>query len=210
MGDSTSKLYRRWWSMNVRCNYPSSPSYKNYGGRGIQVCKEWHQENPEGWHNFKKWMLSQGYDETAPWGSQTIDRIDVYKGYCPSNCRLISMAEQQTNKRENIYLTYKNETHCMGEWARLTGLSVGCIKKRIKKGMTPEEIFSNPLKKTNQTYCFSYNGKTYTSLTSFSKEYSINMKRLSYLIHKGQIGNLSRYVTKILERSAELERIANK
>ena len=169
--------------MNVRCNYPSSPSYKNYGGRGIQVCKEWHQENPEGWHNFKKWMLSQGYDETAPWGSQTIDRIDVYKDYCPSNCRLISMAEQQTNKRENIYLTYKNETHCMGEWARLTGLSVGCIKKRIKKGMTPEEIFSNPLKKTNQTkegFHMITLFTSYSSITTTSEPEWMREERFAY------------------------------
>ena len=185
MGDSTSKLYRRWWSMNQRCKNPNATEYESYGGRGIRVCDDWSSSNKEGFKNFKKWMIGQGYDKTAARGEQTIDRIDVNKGYCPSNCRLISNAEQQTNTRKNVFLTYNNETHCMREWSRLTGLSIGCIQKRIRKGMTPEEIFSAPMKKTNQKYSFSYNGKVYYTLTSLANEYSINMKRLSYLIHKG-------------------------
>lgn len=185
MGDSTSKLYRRWWSMNTRCNYPSAREYANYGGRGISVCEEWHQDNPKGWLNFKEWMISQGYDKNLPKGTQTIDRIDNEKGYCPDNCRLVSNLEQQANTRRNVYITYMGETHHIAEWSRITGRSQTVIKKRLLKGMTPDEIFNKPVKGTNKKYHFFFNGKEYHSLTQVAKDYAVSMKRLSYLIHKG-------------------------
>jgi len=147
MGDSTSKLYRRWWSMNTRCNYSSDREYHNYGGRGITVCSEWHQSNPEGWHNFKSWMISQGYDETLPTGEQTIDRIDVNEGYSPNNCRLISNLQQQSNTRRNVYLTFKGERHHISEWSRITGISKSGIRSRIARGMSDEEVLSTPVKR---------------------------------------------------------------
>lgn len=38
---STHKLYRVWNSIKWRCNNPNCEAYKNYGARGISMCKEW-------------------------------------------------------------------------------------------------------------------------------------------------------------------------
>ena len=174
----------RWQTMNNRCSYPGMPGYSDYGGRGIRVGNEWNKTNPEGFKNFKAWMISQGYDETLPRGVQTIDRIDVNGDYCPDNCRLISMFEQAANTRKNVYITYNGETHHVSEWARITGMSKAGITRRFKSGMSAEEIFNKPLKPTNNHYEFDYEGKHYTTLTEVANDYSLDMKYMSLLINR--------------------------
>ena len=44
-------------------------------------------------------LIANGYDENAEYGKCTIDRIDPCGNYEPSNCRWVSMAEQNRNKR---------------------------------------------------------------------------------------------------------------
>ena len=39
---SLTKLYRTLIAMRERCENPNRASYKYYGGRGIKVCKDWH------------------------------------------------------------------------------------------------------------------------------------------------------------------------
>ena len=36
-----TKVFRVWISMKSRCSNANSPSYKNYGARGIKVCDRW-------------------------------------------------------------------------------------------------------------------------------------------------------------------------
>lgn len=93
-GGSKTRLYRVWQSMKTRCTHPSHRSYKNYGGRGIKVCDEWLD-----FAEFEKWALSSGYMPDAPKGVCTLDRIDVDGNYEPSNCRWVSVKEQNLNKR---------------------------------------------------------------------------------------------------------------
>lgn len=87
------RLYSVWSSMKERCYNPKGTEYSSYGGRGITVCPEWR-------NNFKAfydWAVSNGYDETAPRGQCTIDRIDNNKGYSPNNCRWIPQKQQYKN-----------------------------------------------------------------------------------------------------------------
>jgi hypothetical protein len=73
-----------------RCHNPDSQSYDNYGGRGIRVCREW-LEDPEAYY---EWAMANGYEDHL-----TLDRRDNYLGYSPSNCRWLTMAENNRNKR---------------------------------------------------------------------------------------------------------------
>ena len=95
-GMKGTRLYDVWKNMRKRCYQPQNPGYKHYGGRGIIICDEWAH-----FKAFYEWAMANGYDETAPRGECTIDRIDVNGNYCPANCRWITIGEQQLNKRNS-------------------------------------------------------------------------------------------------------------
>lgn len=97
----TPKLYMIWESMKSRCNCKTNKSYKNYGGRGITVCKEWNNFN-----YFRSWSVNNGYIESA---KLSLDRIDNNLGYYPDNCRWTNNSVQASNKRYGLRKTKTNE-----------------------------------------------------------------------------------------------------
>lgn len=63
-GLSKHILYSPWKSMNERCNNPKDSCFHLYGGAGVTVCPEWHQNNPNGIKNFIRDMYTnykEGY-----------------------------------------------------------------------------------------------------------------------------------------------------
>lgn len=94
-GKSTSRLHKVWAGMKERCSNPQNNRYHQYGGRGITVCDDWKNN----FQAFYDWAMANGYDENAPRGQCTIDRIDNDKGYCPDNCRWVNMKIQRHNQR---------------------------------------------------------------------------------------------------------------
>jgi hypothetical protein len=76
-GGCGTRLYSIWKSMNKRCNKDNAYT-KNYGHRGIKVCKEWRNS----FTTFRQWALSNGYSENL-----TIDRLDNKGNNEPDNCR---------------------------------------------------------------------------------------------------------------------------
>ena len=84
-----SKVYNTWRAMTYRCSCKNGKNYKDYGGRGITVCKDWLNAS-----NFIKWATSNGYCE----GLQ-IDRINNDGNYEPSNCRFVNARDNVLNQR---------------------------------------------------------------------------------------------------------------
>ena len=66
-------------------------NYPNYGGRGITLCKKWMSFEP-----FYEWALENGYKYRLE-----IDRIDNEQGYHPDNCRFVTSAVNNRNRRNN-------------------------------------------------------------------------------------------------------------
>lgn len=94
-GGADSRLYQIWQAMKYRCSNPKASYYHCYGGRGIKVCDEWQNS----FEAFQEWALANGYDENAPQGKCTIDRIDNDGNYEPSNCRWVDGHTQNMNRR---------------------------------------------------------------------------------------------------------------
>ena len=92
-----------------RCEKAADPAYKHYGGRGISICKEWHD-----YEAFRNWAISSGYDKTL-----TLDRINVNGNYEPNNCRWATHREQQLNRRNNVRVSFIGEIKTLSEWAEI-------------------------------------------------------------------------------------------
>lgn len=88
------RLYRVWREMKRRCYDTECKSFKYYGLKGVSVCDEWND-----FENFKNWSFTNGYDVSAKYGVCTLDRINPYGNYEPTNCRWVSMKVQNENKR---------------------------------------------------------------------------------------------------------------
>lgn len=128
--------------MLQRCENPKNKRYQAYGGRGITVCKEWH--NTE---NFIQWALRNGYSDDL-----SIDRIDNDKGYCPSNCQWTTNKTQANNRRVCHYIEAFGKKMTATQWAELAGMDRKTIRLRILSGMTPEEALTTPLMKNGHIY----------------------------------------------------------
>ena len=50
---SYTRLYSIWTDIKQRCYNKNSNPYKNYGGRGITMCKDWKED----FTSFKNWSL---------------------------------------------------------------------------------------------------------------------------------------------------------
>ena len=134
-GLSHQRLYTIWSMMKQRCTNNNHRSYKNYGAKGISVCKEW-------LHNFeafKDWAFANGYTEKL-----TLDRIDGNGDYCPENCRWATYKEQGNNRNNNRLLTYNGQTHTMSEWCDIKKLSKATIYGRLKAGWDIDRTLETP------------------------------------------------------------------
>ena len=128
-GESGSRLYAIWNNMKKRCQNPKDREYPRYGGRGIKVCDEWLND----FQAFHDWAMANGYDEMAPRGQCTIDRINNDGNYCPENCRWATAKEQANNTRRTRFIEFDGERHSVTEWARRLGINQSTLSMRINK-----------------------------------------------------------------------------
>ena len=109
-GKSGSIEYKIWMGMKKRCHNRNDKKYKNYGGRGIKVCKRWLK-----FENFYEDMGKK------PKG-KSLDRVDNNGNYEPNNCRWATSKEQNNNTRRNIFVSVNGVRISFGELAEMFGL----------------------------------------------------------------------------------------
>jgi hypothetical protein len=92
--DTKSSVYNRWTAMISRCtdpNHNNGKAWKNYGGRGIKVCRRWR-------NSFEAFLADMG---EPPEGDYLLDRKNNNKNYTPGNCRWATRAESIKNQRSH-------------------------------------------------------------------------------------------------------------
>lgn len=129
-----------WFDLIDRCNNPFNKSYKNYGGRGIRVSKEW--------MDYSNFIRDMG---TRPSAKHSIDRIDVNLGYCKDNCRWATQLQQQRNRRNNVKIEFRGVLITLSEAEEVCGIDQSIIGCRIKKGWPVKEAMETPVRHRPKT-----------------------------------------------------------
>ena len=127
-----TKTYKSWENMKQRClNKNDDEHYKDYGGRGIKVCK--------------RWMIFENFygDMGERPKNKTLDRIDNNGNYCKENCKWSTQKEQNNNTRRNRLIIYRRKTQTMKQWAEELGINYTTLFWRLKNGWSVERAFLN-------------------------------------------------------------------
>lgn len=130
-GQTGTDLYLRWRAMLDRCENRKHRGWPNYGGRGITVCDEWHR-----FENFSGDMGATFRSDLE------LDRIDVNGNYEPANCRWITRAEQQRNRRDNHEITWRGRTMVVTDWATSLGIKPNTLIYRLRRGWPLERAMT--------------------------------------------------------------------
>ncbi len=82
--------YFVWKTMKQRCSNKNSQEYFRYGAKGVAVCERWA-------NSFENFIKDMG---RRPSDNHSIDRINPFGNYEPSNCRWATAYEQTHNRRK--------------------------------------------------------------------------------------------------------------
>lgn len=126
-GMKRTAAYASWCNMKQRCTNPKRKEWGNYGERGVIVC--------DAWMSFEAFIADMG--QPAP--GETLDRIDVNRGYEPGNCRWVTRAIQNRNTRRNRLITIDGVTKPLIDWCEDSGLKYWTVHSRLRRGASNEE-----------------------------------------------------------------------
>lgn len=127
-GLHVSDTYGVWKGMRNRCNNPRGMDYKNYGGRGITV--------DPAWDDFATFVADMG---PRPEG-MFLERDDNDLGYSKGNCRWATRAEQNSNKRNNVWVEYCGVRATSSVWSRVCGVSTAEMCRRLQTKSTAHAL----------------------------------------------------------------------
>ena len=122
-GMSNTKLFYKWSGMLDRCYNPSSKDYKNWGARGITVCKRWR-------NSFENFHSDMGASYLP---GLSLGRINNNKGYTPKNCRWETARQQANNTRYNIHIKTPAGMMTIKEASRIYNVPYGTLYARIRR-----------------------------------------------------------------------------
>lgn len=131
--DSKSNEYGIWLKIKSRCLTKKDKAYKDYGGRGIKICKRW--------MDYNLFIDDMG---RRPTSKHSIERINNNKGYSKSNCRWATQKEQMNNTRSNVLLFHNGYIKTISQWAEVTGLKYSTLHSRVRR--KSHDIFGPLLK----------------------------------------------------------------
>lgn len=133
-GKTGDKVYCVWSNIIQRCTNEKNKHFKNYGGRGITVCRAWRE-------SFIEFHKAVG---NPPSSSHTIDRIDNEKGYEPGNVQWVTRKANQRNRRNTKYVFSNGERVPLTKACEDLGVSSDLVRNRLVWGWSFEEAVKVP------------------------------------------------------------------
>jgi hypothetical protein len=132
-GMKRTRIYTLWLTMNQRCTNPNHEQWKNYGGRGITVCKEWRE-------SFAAFYADMG----DPPPGMSIDRRRNNEGYSKANCHWATPAQQSRNTSRNRMIEFRGRTQCLKDWSKELEIPITTLFGRLQRGWSIERTFTEP------------------------------------------------------------------
>jgi len=140
-GMSHTKFWNVWCEIRRRCYNKNTRSYKDYGGRGINVCEKWLK-----FENFYKDMYKDYEKHIKQFGKKntSIERINNEGNYKKNNCKWATQLEQANNKRNNLLITYNKKTMSLSQWANSLKIKSSTLRYFIvDKKLSIEQVIVN-------------------------------------------------------------------
>jgi len=163
---SATREFAIWTGMQTRCYNKRAKAYPEYGGRGVVMCERWLA-------SFTNFLADMG---KCPQG-MSIDRIDVNGNYEPENCRWATTKEQNSNKRNNVWVEINGVKKTLSDWCVEFNVLIGTASLRHKKGLRGMDLFKSTAKQ------ITLNGVT-DSVFGWSKRTGIKATTISMRINK--------------------------
>lgn len=127
-GMTDTPIHYSWLFMRGVCNNSNNKQYKDYGGRGITICDRWLK-----FENF--------YEDIGerPSKDHRFGRKDVNGNFELSNCKWVTIKEQNNNKQNKVLLIIDEKIHSKIEWSEISGTNYHSICSRLNRGWSHKE-----------------------------------------------------------------------
>ncbi len=134
--------YNVFKTMHARCYNPNNRKYPSCGGRGIIVEPRW--------HDYENFYLDMG---ARPSSQHQIERSNNDGNYGPDNCYWATPSEQARNRKSNRLITINGETHCVAEWAEISGVNQYALLARVNAGWPDRRLLIPIDKRKSNAIC---------------------------------------------------------
>lgn len=185
-GLSDTRFYRIWDGMKKRCYNKNHNSYRFYGKRGIKICDEW--KNFENFMNdmYKSYLE---FENLHGKDSPSLERIDGDDNYEKSNCKWITIQEQQKNKkgRSSVEVEVNGIMfNSLSELSKEYGIDYSVISQRHRAGKKGSDLVA-PVKKGNVSV--EVEGVMFNSLVELSEAYEMKYDLIKERYRNGKRGS---------------------
>lgn len=128
-GLADSPTMNSYTDMKRRCYDPTRKDYKNYGGRGITVQKDWLEGTAE-LSGFSCFIRDLGM---RPSKDHQLDRKDNNGNYTKDNCHWVTRSKNMRNRQDTVKVIYNGKEYVLIELCEQKGISYSKVYQRIHK-----------------------------------------------------------------------------
>lgn len=128
-GLADSPTMNSYTDMKRRCYDPTRKDYKNYGGRGITVQKDWLEGTAE-LSGFSCFVRDLGM---RPSKDHQLDRKDNNGNYTKDNCHWVTRSKNMRNRQDTVKVIYNGKEYVLIELCEQKGISYSKVYQRIHK-----------------------------------------------------------------------------